>query len=218
MPCAHKRTREPAARVGLRAVRRRVEFVGEGADDAEDGALDRLGQRLPGALRTAAHRGRQRTRVQFGQCMHVLGHPMEELRQDGAGIAARTIDRVIADTAEQIAGMLAGLAERAVQHAAERRGEIVAGIAIGDREHVDAVQSIPGRNDPTGPGDQRQAQGGGGQGTVVGRGHGKSLPQARAPPCCAAAAHAGFPPVRRRGARFRRKALEDPCPPAPIRL
>jgi len=82
---------------------------------------------------------------------------VEELRQDGAGVAARAVDGVVADPAEQVAGMLAGLAERAVEHAAQRRGEVVAGIAVGHREHVDAVQSIARGDDPARAGDQRPA-------------------------------------------------------------
>lgn len=51
-------------------------------------------------------------------------------------------------------------------------GEVAAGIAVGHREHVDAVEFVAGRDHPAGARDQRPAQHRGGHVGGVGSGHG----------------------------------------------
>ena len=215
-----QRTCEAAARIGrsIDLARGGLQFVGERRDDAEDGAFHWLRQGLTGALRALADGCGERAAVQFRQGPHALGHPIQELRQDRAGVAARTVDGIVADAAEQVTGVLAGLAERPVQHAAQGRCKVVAGVAVGHGEHVDAVQSVARGDDPPGAGDQRQAQGGCGQGAVLGFGHARSLPQAVGLSCCVAAADAGFSSIRRRRPAFRRTARADGCRRMPFRL
>lgn len=76
----------------------------------------------------------------------------------------RAVDRVVAHPQQQFAGMAAAPAERAVQHAAEGGGQVAAGIAVGYREHVDAVEFVAFGDHPACAGDQGAAQGGGGDG------------------------------------------------------
>ena len=116
-----------------------VERIGERGDDAEDGALHRLGQCAACTVRAPSHRGGQRPRIQHRCVARLLGQADEELRHDRAGIAARAIDGVVADAREQFADVPAAPAQRTLQHVAEGRGEVVAGIAVGHREHVDAI-------------------------------------------------------------------------------
>ena len=107
-----------------------------------------------------------------GELRGLLGEANQELRHDRAGVAARTVDRVVADPDQQFADVAAAPAQRALQHAAQGRGEVAAGIAVGHREHVDAVEFVAGRDHPAGARDQRPAQRRGGHVRGVGDGHG----------------------------------------------
>ena len=113
-----------------------------------------------------AYRFGQGPRIQRRLCLHPFGHAMQELGEDRAGIAARAVYGVVADPRQQFADMAAAPAERAVEHAAQGRGHVVAGVAVGHREHIDAVQPVTGGNDPAGTGNQGTTQGRGSEGFV----------------------------------------------------
>nr|WP_254696164.1 hypothetical protein [Lysobacter enzymogenes] len=116
--------------------------------------------RVAGAV---AHGRGQGRRVQLGLGAGVLGHAEQELGQDRPGIAAGAVDGVVADPLEQFADVPAAPAQRPVQQAAEGMRQIAAGVAVGDREHVDAVERLAPGDDPARAGDQGPAQGRGGQ-------------------------------------------------------
>ena len=71
--------------------------------------------------------------------------------------------RIVADALQQLAHMAAATPQRAVEQAAQCLRQVVAGVAIGHREHIDAVELVAVGNDPPGPGNQGAAQGGGGE-------------------------------------------------------
>jgi hypothetical protein len=149
------------------------QFFGEGGNDADDGAFHRLGQRQTRRCGAMADRFSQRWRIQRRQGLHPLRHPVQELRQDGAGIAAGAVDGVVADLRQQFPGMAAAPAQRAIEYAAQRGRHVVAGVPVGHRKYVDPVQPVAGRNHPAGTGDQGPAQRGGGQRFVGADGHGR---------------------------------------------
>jgi hypothetical protein len=77
-----------------------------------------------------------------------LGDAGEELGQNGAGIAAGTVNGMLADPAKQLAGALGASAERTGQHIAEGERHVAAGITVGNRKHIDFVQQVALRDDP----------------------------------------------------------------------
>ena len=107
-------------------------------------------------------------RIQCWQRARMFGQPVEELRQDGTGVAARAVDGVVAHPAEQFTGMAAGPAERAIEHAAQGGSQVVAGVSVGHRKHIDAIEPVTGGNDPSSARCQGAAQGRGGDGGVLG--------------------------------------------------
>jgi len=161
-----------------------VEGIGKRRNHAEDGALHRLCQGGAGRIRAAPDRGGQRLGIQRRGIAGVLGHAIQELRHDRAGIAARAVDRVVADVYQQLADMPAAPAQRALQYAAQGGGKIAAGIAIGDREHVDAVQFLAGRDHPVRTRDHRPPQAG--RSHRGGRGDGRVRLQRHGPQSAAA--------------------------------
>ena len=158
-----ERAGETAAGVVLQLDRRFLHRVGKAVDHAEDRAFHRMRQRAAGAVGAVAHRRGQGCGVQRRLCAGVLGHAMQKLGEDRPGIAARAVDRIVADPLQQLTDMAAAAAQCAVEHAAKGEGEVVARIAVGDREDVDFVQTVAGGDHPTGARDQRTAQRRGGQ-------------------------------------------------------
>ena len=170
--CPLQRAGEAALGIGHLLLRGFVQRIGERRDHAEDGALDRLRQRRARAVSATPYRPGQAGGIQHRCVACLFGQADQELRHDRAGIAARAVDGVVADPDQQFADVAAAPAQRALQHAAQGRGEVAAGIAVGHREHVDAVEFVAGRDHPAGARDQRPAQRRGGHVGGVGSGHG----------------------------------------------
>ena len=129
----------------------------------DDRAFHRMRERAAGAVGAVADCSGQGLRIQRGLRAGMLGHAVQELGEDRAGIAACAVDGIVADPLQQLADVPAAATQRAVEHAAEGESEIVAGVAIGDREDIDLVESVAGGDDPVRASNQRAAQGRGGK-------------------------------------------------------
>jgi hypothetical protein len=104
------------------------------------------------------HRARQRLGRQPLARTHGLGHALEELREDRAGIAARAIDRLRRRAPQHFAGTRQLRRAHALQHRAQREREIGAGVAIRHRKHVDAVDLVASGDDALDAGRQCPTQ------------------------------------------------------------
>ena len=112
------------------------------ADDGQDRALDRLGDR--------AVRGPAPSRERMGEVEAVepplpaeaVGHPAEDLARDDARVAPGAHQRAEADRGGDAVGRLAGHALGLVERRTDRRQHVRARVAVGDREDVEGVDLV----------------------------------------------------------------------------
>ena len=107
---------------------------------------------------SAAARGQGRGR-QARAAGEAFGQALEELGHDRAGIAAGAVDRLRGHPAQHFAGVAAATLAHHAQHRAQGEGEVGAGVAVGHREHVDAVDLVATRDHALDSGGERAAQG-----------------------------------------------------------
>mgnify|MGYP006779833445 CR=1 FL=1 len=90
--------------------------------------------------------------------MYILMEKQHNRGQDGAGVAARAVDGMLADPPQQLAGTMRLAAQRAGQDIAEGERQIAAGVAVRNRENIDFIQVVALRNHPARTRNQRSAQ------------------------------------------------------------
>ena len=140
--CVAKPGAEVAAAVGLFLQRNR-----EGLDHAEDGAFARLGHGLAGQRRAARHGTCQGLRRQPLARAQGFGHPLEKLRDDGAGVATRAVDGLGRSAPQHFAGTRQARCTHTGRDRTQREREIGAGVAIRHRKDIDAIDLVATRND-----------------------------------------------------------------------
>ena len=77
------------------------------------------------------------------------------MRENGAGVAARAVQRRIGDARQRLAGMPIRAPAQHAQHRVHGQREIRARIAVGHRKHVDLVEVFLPRQHALDPGLQR---------------------------------------------------------------
>ena len=125
------------------------------AGDGEHRALGGLADGAVGALGGAGHAGGEHGRAdelaRAGD--EFLDGAADQLREDHAGVAARTQqggaadgfdDLVAADLVERLVGR--GEAVELLEHGAHRERHVVARVAVGDREDVEVVDLLAARS------------------------------------------------------------------------
>ena len=131
----------------------------EHRNDAQDGAFLRIRQRLPRSCCTMLDGLAHLLHADHMRWPDALRDAGEELRQDGAGIAARAVDGMFADPAQQLAGAMRLAAQRAGQDIAEGKRQIATGVAVRNRKYIDFIQVVALRKSgPARPRNQRSAQ------------------------------------------------------------
>lgn len=81
-------------------------------------------------------------------------HAVGELREDGAGIAARTVQCRIGDDFRQPVGVRLAVLQQRGPHSPQHDGEIGTGVAVGHGKYVDAVEVLCVCRDPRNAGQQ----------------------------------------------------------------
>ena len=116
--------------------------VGRLADDRQDRALDRLGDRAVGRPRALRQRVGEVEAVEPALAAEALGHAPEDLAGDDARVAAGAHQRPEADRGRDPLGRLAGGRLGLVERGPDRGEHVRAGVAVGDRVDVEAVDLV----------------------------------------------------------------------------
>jgi hypothetical protein len=114
--------------------------VGKRTDDADDGALSRVGKRTASGARAdlcGTCQQRRRYRVNARQR---LTDAREKLRQNRPGIAARAINGRIRHRPHQGTHGMAASAQAGAHHRVQRKRKIASSIPIGHRKDIDPIQ------------------------------------------------------------------------------
>ena len=82
----------------------------------------------------------------------------QELRQDGARIAAGAIERGIGNPVHELARVRVRPVAQRQQHGVQRQREVGAGVPVRDREDVDLVDDLFPRQQPVDAGAQGQRE------------------------------------------------------------
>ena len=152
---AHKSLPEEYREVADAGLDLTAQFTGVIGDDAEHGAFARIGQtRACSAGGTGCGSG-QFARASLAAAAQALRKPLKKLRQDRAGVAARTIDGLARHAPEHGPDIRATQPAYGLQYRQHGEREVGPGIAIGHRKHVDAVQVVAFGQHAAGAGDER---------------------------------------------------------------
>ena len=118
---------------------------GRGAvlEHGEDRALDRLAHRLEGDLDRAAERAVDARGVHLVGLGRALAQAAQDLGGDDAGVAARAHERAGGDGAADLGAVGAdGQRRQVVDDRGKRQRHVGAGVAVGNGEHVEAVDLV----------------------------------------------------------------------------
>ena len=116
--------------------------IGRLADDRQDGAFDRLGDGPVGGLGSLRQRVGQVEPVEAALAGERFRHPSEDLAGDDPGVAAGTHEGAEADGRRDAVGGLPGDGIGFLECRLDGRDHVRAGVAVGDREHVEAVDLV----------------------------------------------------------------------------
>jgi hypothetical protein len=128
------------------------------ADDRQDRALDRTGDRGIRRLGGLDHRRAKRAGPGARLVRQAVGEAAEELREDRARVAAGAADRLVGERLRHLVEMPLPDPRDAGRDLLEGRGEVGAGVAVGHREDVDLVEGLGALRDEVGAGDDRPGQ------------------------------------------------------------
>ena len=116
--------------------------IGRLTDDGQDRAFDRLRDGPVGGLRSLRQRVRQIEPVEATLAGEPFRHPSEDLAGDDPGVAAGTHEGAEADGRSDAVGRLVGDGVGFLEGRLDGRDHVRAGVAVGDGEHVEAVDLV----------------------------------------------------------------------------
>ena len=119
-----------------------VHLVREVGEHGEDRALARLAQAVARIVGAAAHAVGELVRAEIAEMAEPVAESEEELREDGAGVAARAVERGVRDARQGLAGVVVRRARQAAEHRAHGEREVRARVAVRHREDVDLVEVL----------------------------------------------------------------------------
>ena len=116
--------------------------IGRLTDDRQDRAFDRFGDRPVGGLCPLREGVGQVEPVEAALAGEPFRHPSEDLAGDHPGVAAGAHEGAEADGRRDAVGRLPGDGIGLLERRLDGRDHVRAGVAVGDREHVEAVDLV----------------------------------------------------------------------------